>query len=1125
MKALEIGDLPEELTCRPKANVGFMGLDPQNNNIHSAVWQAFTSNRGPDRAPISFNLLPEKHQFPKPKPKHPSYEWYDERGILKTNWLHKHMVEVPAVVILFYDLDWDDQNWAEKRNDCAATLKALRGSVQSRNMKVALVLVQNSPSIPVGDSILATERAHSLCTACDLQPKSLFVLPYSDHLFGFILRLESAFLEIAQGYYTAQCKHIRAHKEFLNKNNHQLLLIRHQFKMAFMHELKQDPTSALRHYKQAYTNLCELKVTERNSLEVKTVAGFLNYKLCQLAFVLNVPLDAIHQFRKHIDYFRDHTGSPRLAFEHSVWLSKQFSHFGDLFEDAVQLGLTAIQTQHPGFYYQQAANNAMGRKEQAHKISTDMTSYPDPDPLEGMDSLEFYGQRPWQNNQSAKGECPDPQLEENGIKALLYREKLVDHSALVIPLLSSAVAQFKKYRCPRMKRHLMVQIAEEYYSNKEYDKALSILTHILWDYRTERWRPLVSDILTTGLKCAYLSASVPEFLMLGLEFISSWILGSQEDKSSVQTSVFNIIERKHPVAYPGLSESEVSSADVAWRNALSAPTEDQTHNLEMDHIVQSIECKVHFTQHSFSADQRVCLKVYLRSNCPLPIKATSLSVHFNTPRLKHYNDFCIVDDTCPGNSLHLVPRRTQAFSFAFLSKPCDVNTEIQVASVHLQLGSKEGFGLMLVWNVDKASLTSRAGLAWDRIPKRSFVGGEEIGFHQLPQLSSTRIHQRRACIRVDLDHKPPVLLHEFYPLSVKITSEEASPLTDVCLSLGLVDDLDPKYYSSTHFTCEDGDVPSQPTSKLHGFHVDDILPAEQRKQTILLRNSEIGIRRIFVKVAYKTDVEVDDQTLCCSCSKEIQMDLECIEPFTFSTSILNMKFETAESVRAEEQFIVQVDIASKCPLQLELVSGTLELAHHVTSVDKDVRSLVENVGLCNEEAARDLFCLVAPSAMETPTCLGKYTLQWKRKQSTTVAEHSVSLPTVAVQACPLLLELQAPAHGSVRTPLTVSYVVHNRTLLAQDIELFMDSSDSFMYSGNKQLHFRILPREQQMLTYNLYPLVSGYVPLPRMHIVINPNTVNASTLDALIGEMVPSHIFIMPQSKNGAQVASRQLPW
>ena len=44
--------------------------------------------------------------------------------------------------------------------------------------------------------------------------------------------------------------------------------------------------------------------------------------------------------------------------------------FGDLFEEAVKLGgLTAIQTQHPGFYYQQATYHSVTRRQLAAKLS------------------------------------------------------------------------------------------------------------------------------------------------------------------------------------------------------------------------------------------------------------------------------------------------------------------------------------------------------------------------------------------------------------------------------------------------------------------------------------------------------------------------------------------------------------------------------------------------------------------------------------------------------------------------------------------------------------------------------------------------------------------------------------
>ena len=46
-------------------------------------------------------------------------------------------------------------------------------------------------------------------------------------------------------------------------------------------------------------------------------------QICRLSFQASAPLDAISQFRKHVDLFKEKVGCPELAFEHSAWLSKQ----------------------------------------------------------------------------------------------------------------------------------------------------------------------------------------------------------------------------------------------------------------------------------------------------------------------------------------------------------------------------------------------------------------------------------------------------------------------------------------------------------------------------------------------------------------------------------------------------------------------------------------------------------------------------------------------------------------------------------------------------------------------------------------------------------------------------------
>ncbi|EDO31414.1 predicted protein [Nematostella vectensis] len=556
-------DFPPELSTRPLGLVALSGLDTAQKQLHKAIWESF-NNIATERAPLSYKLVPKDHEFPKAKPKRTSYDWYIPKGIIKSKWMLKHLNLVPAVVVVFYELDWNNAQWKDKQADCAAQVEKVRASLHGRNTKVAVVLIQKNTPLPPGEDMQAAERAAALCSACELSAKSLFVLPLTDHLPGYTKMLENAFYELGQSYYHGEGRRVKAHKEFLNKSTHQLLLVRHQFKVAFFNELRQDPHSAVKHYRQAYNLVTELRLTDVNMLEVKVVAGFINYKICRLSFHASAPLDAISQFRKHVDLWKEKIGCPQLAFEHVAWLSKQFSMFGDLFDEAIRSGLTALQTQHPGFYYQQAANNAIIRRQLGAVTPQTM------DPLENAGKLDFFGQRPWR--QGFQGiELTDQTLEHAGIVALQSQEVMVDHSWIIIPLLSSAVAQFKKYKSPRMKRYLMVQMGEEYYHARDYSKALVLLGRVTWDYRRERWWALLTSVLITSLRCAYLVGNVKEYVTLCFELMGRYTETSIEEKSRVQKNLTHILSTESPDPETGCDVDAVEEAKELWIQLSSQP--------------------------------------------------------------------------------------------------------------------------------------------------------------------------------------------------------------------------------------------------------------------------------------------------------------------------------------------------------------------------------------------------------------------------------------------------------------------------------------------------------------------------------------------------------------------------
>ncbi len=98
----------------------------------------------------------------------------------------------------------------------------------------------------------------------------------------YFYRLEQTFIESSQNYYMNEIRCVKKHKETLNNITHQLLQIRHQFKVGFFSELKQDIPSALKSYKNAYIYLTETaRIHDTNILEMKIIAGFLTYKVKQ----------------------------------------------------------------------------------------------------------------------------------------------------------------------------------------------------------------------------------------------------------------------------------------------------------------------------------------------------------------------------------------------------------------------------------------------------------------------------------------------------------------------------------------------------------------------------------------------------------------------------------------------------------------------------------------------------------------------------------------------------------------------------------------------------------------------------------------------------------------------------
>ena len=164
-------------------------------------------------------------------------------------------------------------------------LHRVRQLLAGRLTKLVVVLLQEDSSSP-GDSVMT-----ALCSQCGVSGRAIFPLRLGpgEDLTARVTQLEAAVQELAQNYYHGQIKTVRGHRDQLNRTTHLQLLVRHGFKLGFLNELKMDHHAAYKSYTAAYQLLLELRLTEHSAPEIRTVAGFISYKICRLAFRLNLP--------------------------------------------------------------------------------------------------------------------------------------------------------------------------------------------------------------------------------------------------------------------------------------------------------------------------------------------------------------------------------------------------------------------------------------------------------------------------------------------------------------------------------------------------------------------------------------------------------------------------------------------------------------------------------------------------------------------------------------------------------------------------------------------------------------------------------------------------------------------
>ncbi|CAG4948060.1 unnamed protein product [Colias eurytheme] len=1091
-------EFPPEIIQKPLALIGLSGLDIVNNAIHKTIWDAFSNNRRPDRASVRFKILNNTFEFPVVKPKRNSYEWYIPKGILKKNWIIKRISLIPAVIVIFYDMEWNDPQWNEKIIECASRVQSIRAAVEGHATKVAVVVVQSGLSPPPSEYMLGAERAQALCSACEIQSKSLFVLPHSDHLMGYIIRLENAFYDIAQNYYHHETKNIKQHRDHLNKTTHQYLFVRHQFKLGFLNEMKQDFSTANKHYMHAYNNLLETRQVDTNIHEIRTVAGYLNYKLCKLLFTLNLPRDAITQLKNHIERYKSRIGPTELLFEHYAWIARQYSAFGELFDEAIRAGLPAIQTQHPGFYYQYAAQFTVKRRQAMRSVCCEALQYPPPpDPMEGI--VEFYGQRPWRPGRLS-ADPHDPQKEQAAVLALQYNERIFNHSAMIISFLGCAISQFKTFHSPRMRKQLVVEMANEYYYCADYGKALTLLTHMLWDYRREKWWFLASHVLNRALQCAYLSAKIQDYVQLSIEALSKYILVPNNDRDRIYRNIMSVLNLNIPSPEPDLPAASQSKALEMWQSVIEKDL--LTITIDMANISSFMEVKTKFRQPKYRMDELVEVEIFVRLTykVTLQIREAYLTISSNTETIE-------IPVTKEGiTNFKLAEGKVHRFLCQFKSNPQDSGSELHIKNVSFILDADRKRRIIMNFKIEENKATN------------TFVHPELLHFILSPKtdyefdcivpLTSASIVSRECRLSVGVVNNVPALQGEWFPTTFTITNDEECAVSDMTVTLTLLSSPDnPNPDSVTDLTLRRGEPQTQPL-KLQVGNVDK---ASSFSNTFYIKTNKTATTTVQIKVSYFINL---NETPRLECVKDFTTKISVIKPFEVTANFLDLNFKPITKCFVDDAFIVMPQIKILSPWALQILDTELETVESFRHCDKESVSCIRNLEVAEKDVASDAVCIQAAyKPKDPPIRIGLYNIKWKRKsdRDAPCVMSSTALAGLPIDDCPISVEVSYPETVQLQTSVPLKCILIGNTNVPVRLSLAVEGTDSYMFSGYKKFTITVPPKEKVELCYNIHPLVAGNTTPPRLKATLLGDTSRQEVVTEMFEKNFPQTIFVMPK--------------
>ncbi|KHJ31183.1 putative glutathione transferase omega-1 protein [Erysiphe necator] len=1040
-------------------------------------------------------------------------------GLIDSKWIDKHQEFVPCALVSFYKFSSDPKLYQHHDELLKIAIRRERNLLNLSGYKSYLVvaLISDNATVisPEIEERLSRIRKE---TGLDTKTSLLFLSSQKSNaeLKGSVKNLINKIYPPCMEYYRDLSKHCRRKKnkgsfsrptQYSSSAASQTLsnngwIFRYDFKLGVFAEFRQEMDSALRSYEAAYETLLGTDIFESMTLfssrwvEARNLADIIALRIVRCLLWNQNYGAAVRRWTLHKEQIKDlidRNGEGPAVHDWNSWKARwatimaetisrvSIPEFSGLAKYVLPEKNFMIRgdvkpweyLHHPGYWFRIASNYLIASQNRASQITEETSSLLDPS--ESLCRIE--NSSILNTNKSFDISKKNPPSSQQS----------VEYSSLILEFLRRAILEFRQRNQFHIVQELQLLSANELVRKESWDEAFKILSNI-WKnmpYRNECWWNIVEEILWALRKAAFYVGDAGSILAV------DWELMNKE-------FTYN------PCLPYNLSKS-LEGMDLKYRPSIVLHNTELHSFLSVTYIFDSPKIKV----------GDMCLSQFVVSSNAIssaaPILVSKVEICFEgkigSIILEHHNSEIMplgkdgllsirrvslddplktgITNSTVSTSLLFESGSTSVFEFNSYLKEAG---EVRAATARFFI-SLELFDLEYVHKIPRKTTP---GLWWgEKSARKRPVHISASSITVLPKPPKLKLQFKI------MDHK--YCINEKLDLQLVIINDEDNDVF-VALDAQFLEDQVPKVLLEIESKLENNSDNIETKSdklNLKGIYIGKIISGESATVNVVVHPFELtGKFELFLKADYRLANEIETSML-----KTASIELQIIVPFEasydFSPRIhpdpWPSLFSHMEGIdETDSQELIAQGIPQKWCLTTHctsLLSSDIiieDISTEINLINGNIKCLTTKwkdfpqSGLnlppgTLHEAKFDITTQNIDIDDRSTTTIDKSLLVlWRRnKDNSPTIQTKLNIPRLHVSGSEPRVISEVSYDSTNPLIAHFNIMIENPSHHFLSFGLFMESSESFAFSGIKQGILQLLPLSRKRIQFQILPYVRG----------------------------------------------------